>query len=88
MLESCFQIGLTVAAPMALLAVWTMRRSFPSGAGWRGAALGAAAGLAGVVVLVLLCGSPYGGHIALAHGLPLVIATLIGAIGGMRLGRV
>ena len=88
MLEGCFQIGLTVAMPMLILAVGAMRRSFPSGAGWRGAALGAACGLGGVVVLVLLCGSPYGGHIALAHGMPLVIATLVGAWGGTRLGRV
>jgi hypothetical protein len=87
MLEGCFQIGLTVAIPMLLLAVAAMRRSFPSGAMWRGAALGAACGLGGVVVLVLLCGSPYGGHIALAHGMPLVIATLVGAWGGSRLGR-
>ena len=88
MLEGCFRIGLTVAVPMVLLAVWAVRRSFPAGAGWRGAALGAGAGLGGVVVLVHLCGSPYGGHIALAHGLPLVIATLVGAFGGARLGRV
>lgn len=88
MLESCFHIGLTVAMPMLLVAGWAMRRSFPSGAGWRGAALGAACGLGGVVVLLLLCGSPFGGHIALAHGMPLVIATLIGAWGGKTLGRV
>jgi hypothetical protein len=87
MLEGCFEIGLTVAAPMVVLALWAMRRAFPSGAIWRGAALGAACGLGGVAVLVHLCGSPYGGHIALAHGLPLVIATLVGALGGARLGR-
>jgi hypothetical protein len=87
MLEGCFQIGLTVAVPMTFFAVLAMRRSFPSGAVWRGAALGAACGLGGIVVLVLLCGSPYGGHIAVAHGLPLVIATLVGAWGGSRVGR-
>ena len=88
MLEGCAQIGLTVAVPMLLLAVWAVRRSFATGAAWRGAALGAACGLGGVVVLVLLCGSPYGGHIAVAHGLPLVVATLIGAWGGRKIGRV
>jgi len=88
MLEGCFQIGLTVAFPMLVLSVFAMRRAFPSGAGWRGAALGAACGLGGVVVLVLLCGSPYGGHIAVAHGMPLVLSTLIGAWGGSRVGRV
>lgn len=88
MLEGCFQIGLTVAIPMLLVSVWAMRRSFPSGSAWRGAALGAACGLGGVVVLVLLCGSPYTGHIAVAHGMPLVIATLIGAWGGRKIGRV
>jgi hypothetical protein len=41
-----------------------------------------------VVVLVLVCGSPYGGHIALAHGMPLIVATLIGAWGGSRIGRI
>ena len=87
MLEGCFQIGLTVAVPMLVLAVLAMRRSFPSGAAWRGAALGAACGLGGVLVLVLLCGSPFGGHIAVAHGLPLVIATLVGAWGGRTIGR-
>ena len=87
MLEGCFQIGMTVAIPMLLLAVAAIRRSFPSGAVWRGAALGAACGLGGVVVLVLLCGSPFGGHIALAHGMPLVVATLVGAWGGGKLGR-
>ena len=88
MLEGCFQIGLTVAVPTLLLAVWAMRRAFPAGAAWRGAALGAACGLGAVIVLLLLCGSPFGGHIALAHGLPLVIATVIGAWGGARVGRV
>jgi hypothetical protein len=87
MLEGCFQIGLTVAAPMLFLSAWAMRRAFPSGAVWRGAALGAACGLGGVVVLVLLCGSPYGGHIAIAHGMPLVIVTLVGAWGGSKIGR-
>jgi hypothetical protein len=88
MLEGCFQIGLTVAIPMLILAAVAMRRSFPSGAGWRGAALGAACGLGAIVVLVLLCGSPFGGHVAIAHGMPLVLATLIGAWGGRALGRV
>jgi hypothetical protein len=88
MLEGCFQIGLTVAVPMLLFSVWAMRRSFPSGATWRGAALGAACGLGGVLVLVLLCGSPYSGHIAVAHGMPLLIATLIGAWSGRKIGRV
>jgi hypothetical protein len=87
MLEGCFQIGLTVAVPMLLLSVFGLRRSFPAGASWRGAALGAACGLGGVVVLLLLCGSPFSGHIAVAHGLPLVVATLVGAIGGRRVAR-
>ena len=88
MLGGCLEIGHQVALPMVLLAAIAVRRSFPAGAVWRGAALGAACGLGGVLVLVLLCGSPFAGHIAIAHGAPLVLATLAGALAGSKVGRV
>lgn len=86
-LAACFAVGMGVAVPLVALASFGVRRSFPSAAGWRGALLGAASGLAAALVLTLHCASPLGGHIALAHGLPLVLASLTGAWLGSKLGR-
>jgi len=83
----CLAIGLLVAGPMLLVALWSVQRAFPSAAGWRGAALGAAVGLVGSVVLTMHCGSPFGGHVALAHGLPIVMAGLAGGFLGPRVAR-
>jgi hypothetical protein len=76
---ACLSLGLLVALPVLIVAVWALQRAFPSAAGWRGAALGAAVGLVGTVFLTFHCGSSFGGHIALAHGLPIVIGALAGA---------
>ena len=62
--------------PVLLVALWALQRAFPSAAGWRAAALGAAVGLVGSLVLTMHCGSPFGGHVALAHGLPIIIAAV------------
>jgi hypothetical protein len=72
----CLLIGLLVVVPILLVALWALRRTFPSAAGWRAAALGAAVGLVGSLVLTMHCGSPFGGHVALAHGLPIIIAVV------------
>lgn len=87
LLAPCVSLGLFAALPMLLIAAWPMRRTLVSGAAWRGALLGAAAGFGAVFVLTLHCGSTYGGHVALAHGAPLLVATLAGAALGARLGR-
>jgi hypothetical protein len=84
---ACVLLGSLVAAPMLAVSAWSLRRSFPSGAAWRGGALGTACGLAAAVVLTLHCGSSFGGHIALAHGGPLLLATLAGAVVGSKLGQ-
>jgi len=73
---ACLSIGLLVVVPILLVALWALQRTFPGGAGWRAAALGAAVGLVGSLVLTMHCGSPFGGHVALAHGLPIVIAAV------------
>jgi hypothetical protein len=86
-LVACFTTGVVVAIPMIALSLWSVRRSFPSAAGWRGALLGAASGLGAVLVLTLHCGSPFGGHVALAHGMPLVLSSLAGAWLGTRFAR-
>ena len=52
MLEGCFQIGLTVAVRCSRFPFGPCA-GLSGGAAWRGAAIGAAVGLGGVVVLVL-----------------------------------
>jgi hypothetical protein len=84
---TCSALGALVAVPIVGVSMWALRRSFPSGASFRGGALGAASGLAAAFVLTLHCGSPLGGHVALAHGGPLLLATLAGAILGRKVGR-
>jgi len=87
LVPNCVALGLSVAIPMLVASAWSLMRSFPTGASWRGAALGAACGLGAALVLTLHCGSQFGGHIALAHGGPLALTTLAGAIFGSKLGR-
>jgi len=86
-LGACVGLGLLVLLPMLAVSTWALRRAFPSGAIWRGGALGAACGLAGAIVLTLHCGITIGGHIALAHGGPIVLAALFGTLAGSKLGR-
>jgi hypothetical protein len=86
-LIGCFVTGVLLASPIVALALWSVRRAFPSGAAWRGALLGTAAGLAAAIVLTLHCDNPFGGHVALAHGLPIAIATLVAAWLGTRVAR-
>jgi hypothetical protein len=83
----CLSLGLLVALPMLMVGLWAMRRAFPSASGWRAAALGAGLGLVGSVVLTAHCGIQLGGHVALAHGLPIVIAALLGAALGSKVAR-
>ena len=84
---ACFLVGILTSAPIVVVAFWAVRRSFPSAAGWRGALLGAASGLTASIVLTLHCGSPDGGHIALAHGLPIVVSAIAGSFLGTKIAR-
>src|SRR6185503_11435375 len=86
-LAGCFAVGIGVALPLVLLGLWSVRRSFPSAAGWRGALVGTSSGLGAALVLTLHCGSPFGGHVALAHGMPLDLASLAGVWLGTRVAR-
>jgi len=85
--RACFGLGLLVVLPILGLSGWTLRRSFPSASAWRGGLWGAACGLIASTALALHCGIRFGGHIALAHGAPLVLATLAGALIGSRVAK-
>jgi hypothetical protein len=83
----CLGVGSLVALPLLFVSIWALRHSFTTAAGWRGAALGAGCGFAAALVLLMHCGVIEGGHIALAHGAPLLLTTWLGAIFGVRWGR-
>jgi hypothetical protein len=83
----CMSLGLAVSLPLLLVAIWSLRYAWVSAAGWRGAALGAASGLVAVFALTLHCGNDFGAHIAIGHGTPLVLSTLIGALLAIRWAR-
>jgi len=85
--QGCAGLGLLAVVPMLGLSAWALRRSFASAAAWRGGAWGAALGLLASTILTLHCGVTFGGHIVLAHGAPLVLATLAGAIIGSKLAK-
>ncbi|HEX9294539.1 MAG TPA: NrsF family protein [Polyangiaceae bacterium] len=84
----CFSVGLLVLAPLLAIAIWSVRWAFPTGAGWRGAALGAACGLGAALILTLHCSVPFVGHVALAHGAPLLLGAVLGGVTGAKLGRI
>ena len=76
----CLDITLAwVAAPL-LLAAWTLRRAFPAVAGWRSALVGAALGLLSGAAINLHCPSADPAHLLAGHGVPIVVATLVGGL--------
>src|SRR5207248_2506958 len=84
---SCFLLGMLALLPTLVVVFWALRRAFVTAAHWRGAAIGPACGLGGSLMLNLHCGNPYGGHLALAHGLPVLLGAVLGALAGTRISR-
>jgi negative regulator of sigma F NrsF-like protein len=76
----CFDITLSWAAVPLLAAALSLRHTYPVAAGWRAALVGAASGLFSGAVMNLHCPSVDRFHIALGHGIPVLVATIIGAI--------
>jgi hypothetical protein len=76
----CFDITLSWAAIPLLAAAMSLRKTYPVAAGWRAALVGAASGLFSGAVMNLHCPSVDRFHIALGHGIPVLAATIVGAI--------
>jgi hypothetical protein len=75
----CFDITLLWAVLPLLAAAFALRRSFAGGAVWRSALIGAAAGLFSGAAMNLHCTNVDPLHMALGHGLPIVLGALVGA---------
>ena len=76
----CFDITLAWAAVPLLAAALALRKTYPVAAGWRAALVGASSGLFSGAVMNLHCPSVDRFHIALGHGIPVLAATIVGAI--------
>ena len=82
-LRGCLAIStLTALGPLTAAALF-LRGSFLSAPGWRGAAVGALAGLAGSIGAHAHCPVQTMGHLLAAHG----AAIAVGAAAGAALGR-
>jgi hypothetical protein len=76
----CALFGVQAAVPTLIASALLLRRLFPIGATWAGAAVGAAGGAAAGLTLHFIC--PVGGglHVGLAHGGGVVIGAALGLV--------
>ena len=75
----CLEIGVAIAIVPASLGSIVLRGSLPVGARWAAAALGAAGGSLGGLVLHLHCRIADRWHLGLVHGGVVLVSALIGA---------
>ena len=80
----CAPIGLAVAALVGVFAFAASRRAAVVSPRSAGVVAGVAAGFGGVLALHMFCGFPDPLHLGVVHGLPVVIAALVGAALGRR----
>lgn len=83
----CLDLTLAWAAVPLLAAALSVRRAFPALARIRAALLGAAAGLFSGAVMNLHCPNVDRAHIALGHGVVILVAVVLGAVVVARTAR-
>jgi hypothetical protein len=76
----CLDITLLWETAPLLLAGMALRRAFPASTRWRSALVGAATGLACGGAINLHCSNPHPSHLVGAHGIPVVVAALVGGL--------
>jgi hypothetical protein len=84
----CLDITLGWAAVPLLGAALALGRAFPASARYRSALVGAACGLFSGAVMNLHCPALNRYHIAIGHGVPVIVATLVAAFVASRWLRV
>jgi hypothetical protein len=78
--------GLMALGPLAAAAL-IFARAFPSASTWRGAAVGALAGLSGAIGIHAHCPYQSWGHLLMAHGPVIVVGAVLGGLFGRTRGR-
>jgi hypothetical protein len=76
----CFDITVAWAAVPLLCAGLTLPGAFASGVRWRSALVGAAIGLFAGATMNLHCPNVAPLHVLMGHGLPVIVATILGAV--------
>jgi Negative regulator of sigma F len=82
--RDCLLLGLCAGALVGGVALGFARRSVLTGASAAGALLGCSAGYAALAMLHLHCPSRWALHLHVAHGLPLLLLVITGALWGRR----
>jgi hypothetical protein len=82
-LGTCASIAIVFSVVVALSLLWASRRTVPVSSGSMGAEVGATAGLAAVAAMQPSCGA-HVTHALTAHGLPMVVATVLCTFLGRR----
>jgi hypothetical protein len=77
--HSCLEIGVGIAIVPILLGALVLRGALPVGTRWTAAALGAAGGSLGGLVLHLHCPIADGWHLGLVHGGVVIVSALLAA---------
>jgi len=76
----CLDLTLAwLAVPLAA-AAFSLRHAFPTAATWKSALVGGACGLFCGSVMNLHCANVDPAHVSVAHGLPVLIASVLGAL--------
>jgi hypothetical protein len=75
----CFDITIACVAVPLLCAAITLLGSFATAARWRSALVGAGIGLFAGATMNLHCPNVAPAHVLLGHGLPVIVAALLGA---------
>jgi hypothetical protein len=76
----CFDITVAWAAIPLLCAAFALPGAFASGVRWRSALVGASIGLFAGTTMNLHCPNVAPLHVLMGHGLPVVVATIVGAL--------
>ena len=74
----CLDLTLLWETAPLLLAGLALRRAFPASSRWRSALVGGALGLACGSAINLHCPNPNASHLVAGHGIPIVVAALVG----------
>ncbi len=76
----CLDITIAWVSVPLLCSAFLVRRAFPAAAAYRSALLGAACGLLAGAAINLHCANVSRFHMFFGHGIPVLIATLVGAL--------
>ncbi len=84
----CLSFAMLLALPPLVGAALVLRSAFVNAPVLRGALVGAVCGLAGSIGIHSHCPVVTASHVLVAHGLPLLLCAALGALFGLRRGRV